>query len=176
MAQSRWSVGTGVDRAVVGFLRPAEPGPAATRAGGEVSGTEVPSTAGTAGLPTASLHAAARCNLPDLAMALLAAGANPGMPGELGGTPLHWACWYGHAGVVRVLLAHDPCVNLRCGAFQALPLHWAMHGSRFFGNPDGDYPRTVALLLAAGASAPREADVCGSEAVQEVLRAYAGRV
>ncbi len=75
--------------------------------------------------------------------------------GEWGGTPLHWAAWYGRVDLVRRLLAAGAPVNVRDSRYGSSPIAWCAHGSRYCerGN-DADYPAIVNLLLDAGATRP----------------------
>ncbi len=75
--------------------------------------------------------------------------------GEWGGTPLHWAAWFGRTEMVRLLIAAGASVNTRDSRYGSSPLAWCCHGSQFSGNAnDTDYPRIAELLLDAGATRP----------------------
>ncbi len=73
--------------------------------------------------------------------------------GPWGGTPLHWAAWFGRVRAVRTLLDLDAPINFRDRQYGSSPIAWAAHGSRYSrpGNDD-DYLAIVDLLLDAGSS------------------------
>jgi ankyrin repeat protein len=73
--------------------------------------------------------------------------------GQWGGTPLHWASWFGRGNAVRALLEHGAPVNARDSTYGSSPIAWAAHGSTNSrpGN-DADYIAIVQLLLDAGAT------------------------
>jgi ankyrin repeat protein len=105
---------------------------------------------------------------------------NSGWPaavfGEYGQTPLHWAAFHGNAEVVRLLLAHQAPLEAEEQNFKGTPLGWALHGSEHSWHRDqGDYPRTVEALLAAGAKLSRPVeDVVATDEVLEVLLQHRG--
>jgi hypothetical protein len=71
--------------------------------------------------------------------------------------------------MVELILQHNPPLEDAENDFHGTPLGWAIHGSQHSWHPEaGNYPRTVELLLAAGAKRP--AQMGGTDAVQEVLR------
>jgi ankyrin repeat protein len=114
---------------------------------------------------------------------LIAAGANPNAKGGQDETaPLDWACWRGQYEAAKALIAAGANIHV-LNRYDADALDMVTHGSlhchdRFGGVsmklpeeiPDGDYPRLVELLIAAGAR-PRKR-LYGSEAVQEVQRRH----
>jgi hypothetical protein len=54
------------------------------------------------------------------------------------------------------ILRHHPPVDVRGDAYDGPPVHWAIYGSVHGWHPDqGDYGRTVQLLLEAGAKRRR---------------------
>ncbi len=100
---------------------------------------------------------------------LLEAGwpADATMPQRV--TALHWAGFHGDVEIAKLLLARGAALEPRDGGYDATPLGWAMHGSRFgWGRAESDYPGVVTLLLDAGAKVPE--DHGASEPVLEVLR------
>lgn len=74
--------------------------------------------------------------------------------GEDGATLLHVAAYAGSADVVELLLARGADVEARDAHWDDTPLSWAGVGSgeRPATNPEPDWPRTVRVLLDAGAS------------------------
>lgn len=99
------------------------------------------------------------CYLPEAASyghavavrALLDLGVPIGSRGMAGGTPLHQACWHGHAEVVDLLVERGAELNVLCEEYGSPPLGWAVHGAVNCGNPSGDYPRVIRRLIGAGA-------------------------
>jgi ankyrin repeat protein len=126
---------------------------------------------------------AARRNDADEIRRLIAAGANPNAKGGLDETaPLDWACWRGQYEAAKALIEAGADIHA-LNRYDADALDMVTHGSlhchdRFGGVsmklpeeiPDGDYPRLVELLIAAGAK-PRTR-LYGSDAVQEVQRRH----
>lgn len=114
---------------------------------------------------------AARANDAKRVTLLLAVGWPVGAPGQHGGTALHWAAFHGNAEMVRAILPHNPPLETKDRDFQSTPVGWAVHGSENgWHRHTGDYPGTVALLLAAGAKPPKK--IGGTEAVREVLSQF----
>ncbi len=70
--------------------------------------------------------------------------------GPWGGTPLHWAAWFGRTQVVPVLLAAGAPVNVRDSTYGSSPIAWACHGSTNCRTADDDYCAIVDLLIDAG--------------------------
>jgi ankyrin repeat protein len=108
---------------------------------------------------------------------MLAAGWPVDVRGSEGGTPLHWAAFHGNAEMVREILRHRPPLDTRGDAYDAPPIGWAIYGSVHGWHPDqGDYARTVELLLEAGAQpTPLTDDLQASEPVMAVLQRHAAR-
>jgi ankyrin repeat protein len=121
--------------------------------------------------------------LPDAAWArndaavslMLEIGFDPTATGQDGGTVLHCAAWQGAPACVEVALRHDgvrPLLEVRDRVHGSTPLGWCCHGSRFGGNPAGDYAAVARLLLGAGARpGPNLNDA--TEAVRAVIREHA---
>jgi len=86
-----------------------------------------------------------------------------------GPTPLHWAAWHGNTEMVRVILRHNPPLEVSNGAtFGAPPMGWAVHGSENGWHcKTGDYASTIRALLAAGARRPDKIE--GSAAARAAL-------
>ncbi len=84
---------------------------------------------------------------------LLSLGWPLAAEGSWGGTPLHWAAWFGRVRLVQLLLAHASPVNLRDSQHGSSPIGWACHGS-INARPghDEDYSAVAGLLLDAGSS------------------------
>jgi ankyrin repeat protein len=89
--------------------------------------------------------------------------------GGQGPTPLHWAAWHGNTEMVRVILQHNPPLEVSNDAtFGAPPMGWAVHGSEHGWHcKTGDYAATIRALLAAGAKRPGKIE--GSAAARAAL-------
>jgi ankyrin repeat protein len=107
---------------------------------------------------------------------MITAGWPAAVFGEYGQTPLHWAAFHGNAEMVRMLLAHQAPLEAEEQNFKGTPLGWALHGSENSWHRDqGDYPRTVEALLAAGAKLSRPVEhVVATDEVLEVLLQHRG--
>jgi ankyrin repeat protein len=87
---------------------------------------------------------------------LLDAGFPIDTPGELDGTPLHQAAWWGRPGNVALLLERG--ADVQRGSWfgpESTPLAWATHGSTACPDRDGDWLAVAEQLVAAGAPAGR---------------------
>lgn len=82
--------------------------------------------------------------------ALLAAGIPVDTPGDNGGTALHWACWTGHADLVKILIESGASLTIEDTVFHATPAGWCEHGRDNSGVTDGDYTEVARLLREAG--------------------------
>jgi ankyrin repeat protein len=84
---------------------------------------------------------------------LLKQGWSLSAEGSWGGTPLHWAAWFGRVRMVQLLLSHAAPINLRDNQHGSTPIGWACHGS-INARPghDDDYIVIAGMLLDAGAS------------------------
>lgn len=102
--------------------------------------------------------------------ALLSAGVDPNQFDQFKRTPLHSACWYGHADAALALIEAGSDLTLRDGHHGGTPLGWACHGSLFCPNLAGDYPTIVTALLEAGSE--MEEDMEGSPEVNEILSLF----
>src|ERR1700730_3645291 len=74
-------------------------------------------------------------------------------PGHDGGRALHCAAWEGSVDTVAALLRRPDAPSLRAirdARYNATPLGWCCHGSRF-GNTSHDHAGVARLLLEAGA-------------------------
>ena len=114
------------------------------------------------------IHSAASEGKIDAVRVMLKAGWAVEAPGRDGATPLHWACWFGQANIVRLLLSLGAPVNIKDITYQSTPMGYAVHGSQHCQNPRGDYPAIVNALIAAGAELPEHP--YGSDAVRAVLK------
>jgi ankyrin repeat protein len=118
--------------------------------------------------------------LPDLAIshrtsavrALLAAGIPVDARGEAGGTALHWACWKGHADLVKVLLDHGASLLIEDNEYGAQPSGWLHHGTGNCCEPGADYVQVARLLIAAGAPMRGCNTPTGNPEVDAVLREH----
>jgi ankyrin repeat protein len=100
---------------------------------------------------------------------MLLAGFSPEARGQHGATPLHWAAWHGNAEAIQLLLEKNPPLEILPEEHSATPLQWACHGSENSWHPErGNYPKTIELLLRAGAKPP--AEVGATEEVKAVFR------
>jgi ankyrin repeat protein len=98
--------------------------------------------------------------------------------GPWGGTPLHWASWFGRVRAVRTLLAHGAPVNFRDRTYGSSPIAWTAHGStNARKGSDADYAAIAQELLDAGATRPdsfnswdESPESMASPAVAAVLR------
>jgi ankyrin repeat protein len=100
-------------------------------------------------------------------------GFDPRTPGHDGGTALHCAAWEGSAETVAVLLSRPDARSLlaiRDARYNATPLGWCSHGSRF-GNTSHDHAGVARLLLEAGAQ-PEPGASEASPSVQAVLSGW----
>jgi len=105
---------------------------------------------------------------------MLSAGWPPDVPGQHGGTPLHWAAFHGNAEMVETILRHNPPLELTDTDFHATPLGWAIHGSEHGWHcRTGNYAAAVGSLIRAGATLPEKIE--GSEQVKDVLRRFGSK-
>jgi ankyrin repeat protein len=95
------------------------------------------------------------------------------LPEDKGVTPLHSAAWCGRIAAVRALIAAGAEINAEEERFKGTPLGWTQHGSRFNGDPAGDYPACAEALLAAGALLPEE--FYGTPEVVAVMKRHAAK-
>jgi hypothetical protein len=103
-----------------------------------------------------ALHQAAAEGRATAVGILLDLGVPIDLPGQMGGTPLHHAAWWGHGEVVEVLLGRgaDPRRRAEPG-IGGTPLGWTAHGSFHSPGPAArggtDHGRIAEALLGAGA-------------------------
>jgi ankyrin repeat protein len=102
-------------------------------------------------------------------------GFDPRTPGHDEGSALHCAAWEGSADTVAVLLRRRDSrdlVAIRDARYDATPLGWCCHGSRF-GNTSHDHAGVARLLLEAGAR--RGVDTSeASPSVEVVVKSWRG--
>ena len=103
-----------------------------------------------------ALHQAAAEGRAAAAEILLELGVKLDLPGQMGGTPLHHAAWWGHDDVVALLLEHggDPQRRAEPG-IGGTALGWTAHGSFHCPDPVAgggtDHRQIAERLVAAGA-------------------------
>lgn len=101
---------------------------------------------------------------------MLELGFDPRTPGHDSGTALHCAAWQGSPETVAALLRHRDAAELvaiRDARYNATPLGWCCHGSRFR-NTTRDHASVATFLLDSGAlPGPDTAE--SSPAIQAVL-------
>lgn len=101
---------------------------------------------------------------------MLELGFDPRTPGHDSGTALHCASWEGSVDTVKALLRHRDArslVAIRDAHYNATPLGWCCHGSRY-GNTSHDHAGVAKLLLGAGAQ-PESNTGDASPSVEKVL-------
>jgi hypothetical protein len=99
------------------------------------------------------LVAAAVDNRLEAVRLMLGLGWPTEVPGQEGGTALHWAAFHGNSEMVRAILARGPDLTLRDTAHDGTPLGWALYGQEHgWSRGRGDYDTTIRLLREAGAS------------------------
>ncbi len=73
--------------------------------------------------------------------------------GPWGGTPLHWAAWYGRVHMTKLLIELGAPINTRDSTYGSSPIAWAAHGSTNCRvDHDDDYIAVIDLLLHAGST------------------------
>jgi ankyrin repeat protein len=89
--------------------------------------------------------------------------------GQHHATLLHWAGFHGNVEMAREILRFDPPLEATDADFKGTPLGWTIYGSQngWYAST-GRHADTIALLLRAGATRPRE--IGGSPAVREALQ------
>ncbi len=114
---------------------------------------------------------AARNNQLAVVRLLLACGWPVDARGQHGGMALHWAAFHGNAEMVKVILGHQPPLEVTDLDHHSTSLGWAIYGSMHgWHRQTGDYAATVEALLRAGAKPPGKLD--GTETVRAVLRQH----
>ena len=122
-----------------------------------------------------ALHQAAAEGRAAAVEILLDLGVPIDLPGQMGGTPLHHAAWWGHGDVVERLLARgaDPHRRAEPGT-GGTPLAWTAHGSFHSPGPVAgggtEHQRIAELLVAAGAQVEPDMIDAAAEELAEWLR------
>lgn len=80
--------------------------------------------------------------------ALLRAGVPVDARGDGGITALHYACWRGNTGLIRLLLDHGAPLDLKDNMYGGTPGGFLHHGALNCG--EGDYAEGARLLMRAG--------------------------
>lgn len=102
---------------------------------------------------------------------MLEAGWPVDVPGQHGGTALHWAGFHGNAEMADIILRHHSALEAVDSDYKSTPVGWAIHGCEHgWHRATGNYAGTVEALLKTGAKLP--AQIAGTQAVQEVLRRF----
>ena len=109
-------------------------------------------------------------NIPALEL-MLKVGFDVNTRGGEGFTPVGHAALRGHVDTVRLLIARGADLEIR-NDYGGTALEGCQWGSLNFRDPKGDYPACADALLQAGAKLAYPG--FGSDAVQAVLRRYAG--
>lgn len=118
------------------------------------------------GADARSITDAAQAGRTETVRLLLEAGLDPTTPGMDSGSALHVACWFGHAGTVRLLVDRVP-LDLKDANHGSPPLGWATHGSQWCHNAAGDYVLVVETLLTAGADPNAPANSGGTSMLEQ---------
>jgi hypothetical protein len=100
---------------------------------------------------------------------LLELGIGPNIRGGEESVAIDRAAFHGFDDVIEAILPYNPDLAVR-NAYGGTPLGACIYGSLHGWRNDGNYPRSVRLLLEAGATPPEQ--VSGSPGVQAVLREY----
>jgi ankyrin repeat protein len=84
--------------------------------------------------------------------------------------PLHNAAWCGDPALVQLLLERGHPVDRRDPTYRATALGFALHSCLVARrHPDGDFPRVVSLLLAAGVPLDAHQYPTGQPALDAVI-------
>jgi ankyrin repeat protein len=100
---------------------------------------------------------------------MLEIGFDPNVRGGEESTAVDRAAFHGFDDVIEAILPHGPDLTV-VNAYGGTPLTCCIYGSIHSWRKDGNFPRSVELLIEAGAALPSA--VGGSPAVQEVLRRH----
>ena len=127
-----------------------------------------------------ALHQAAAEGRAAAVEILLDLGVPIDLPGQMGGTPLHHAAWWGHGDVVALLLARGADLHRRAEpGTGGTPLAWTAHGSFHSPGPVAgggtEHRRIAELLVAAGAQVEPDMIDAAAEELAEWLRERASQ-
>jgi ankyrin repeat protein len=87
--------------------------------------------------------------------------------------PIRWAAYHGNADLVRLLLRHNPPLDVPDPTYGGTPLGQCLHGSLYgWERENGDYATAVRLLLDAGSPLDPSWVPIGRDDVDAVLRAH----
>jgi len=100
---------------------------------------------------------------------MLELGFDPNVRGGEASAAIDRAAFHGFDDVIDAILPYHPDLTVR-NAYGGTPLGACIYGSMHGWRKDGDYPRSVRLLLEAGAIPPES--IAGSPEVQAVLREF----
>jgi len=100
---------------------------------------------------------------------MLELGFDPNVPGDEDSTPIDRAAFHGFDDIIEAILPYGPDLALR-NVYGGTPLGACMYGSVHGWRKDGNYPRSVRLLLEAGSQVPSQ--VGGSAEVRAVLAEF----
>lgn len=104
---------------------------------------------------------------PESVKLMLECGFDPNVSDHERMSAVHWAGFHGQADLMEIILAYKPDLEAK-NAYGGTVLGTTLYGSLNGWRKDGDYGRTVELLLNAGANPPEK--LAGSPDVIEVLR------
>ncbi len=99
--------------------------------------------------------------------ALLKAGVPVDARGDGNQTALHYACWRGNVGLIRLLLDHGAAIDIDDTMYHASPAGYLHHGATNCG--EGDYAEGARLMINAGATWDTPS---GNPAMDAVLRQH----
>ncbi|HWD38254.1 MAG TPA: hypothetical protein VG944_05345 [Fimbriimonas sp.] len=100
---------------------------------------------------------------------MLELGFNPDAAGIHRSTPLDRAAFHGFDDVIEAVLPYNPSLTVE-NEFGGTPLRACVYGSIHSWRKDGNFPRSVELLLEAGS--PRPTKLHGSPDVNHILERY----
>lgn len=88
---------------------------------------------------------------------------------EMGGTPLHWAAWYGCEPAVAALMEREAPLEIGDGTFGSPPLNWAIHGAVHGHGSYGGHHAIIEGFLKAGASTDKVERPTGDSRIDALL-------
>ena len=103
-------------------------------------------------------------------------GFDPLVRGAEGWEPIRWAAFHGNAAMTRVLLEHDPPINVPDPTYGGTVLDQCLYGAvHGWSCKSGDFVTTVRLLLDAGERVNPTRVPTGRDDVDAVLREHLAR-